>query len=197
MHLRVKLLSWWAWVIRPRHIVLPKVVGAVFCVPFIIAARPWKSAAEWWVEVEQGPRDDGVVVEGDVQGDDADGKTDAWEKPKETTWSTSMTWAGLCVFAHLSDRRILVFINLSCMLPGICYKSPNIGCPVITLSFYHTLPLLLIMIFVLFRPWKKHWTWKIEGFFCSFVFLPLNIGQMCFHMEMAPVRWNWPRANSM
>lgn len=83
MHLRVKLLGWWAWVISPRHVVLPKVAGAVFRVPCIVAVRPWKSAAERWVEVEQRPRDDGVVVEGDVQRDDADGKTDAWENQRK------------------------------------------------------------------------------------------------------------------
>lgn len=76
MHLRVKLLGRRARVVRPRHVVLAEVVGAVLCVPRIVAARPRKRAAERRVEVEQGPGDDGVVVERDVQRDDADGETD-------------------------------------------------------------------------------------------------------------------------
>lgn len=83
MHLRVKLLSRRARVVRPGHVILAEVVGAVFRVPRVVAARPGQSAAERWVEVEQGPRDDGVVVEWDVQRNDADGETDAWKKTKQ------------------------------------------------------------------------------------------------------------------
>lgn len=91
MHLRVKLLGRWARVVGPRHVVLAKVVGAVFRVPCIVTVCPWQSAAERRVEVEQRPRDDGVVVEGDIQRNDADGETDAWKKQKRT-WARTPAW---------------------------------------------------------------------------------------------------------
>lgn len=96
IHLRVKLLGWWAGVICPCHVVLAKVVGAVFRVPCIVTACPWQSAAKWWVEVEQCPCDDGVVVEGDVQCDDADGETDAWENQLKAL-EPDFSWT-VCVF---------------------------------------------------------------------------------------------------
>lgn len=77
MHLRVKLLGGRARVVRPGHIVFSEVVSAVFCVPFIITVCPGQCAAEGGVKVEQSPGDDGVIVEGYIQGNDADGETNA------------------------------------------------------------------------------------------------------------------------
>lgn len=79
MHLRVKLFGRWAWVVSPGHVVFSEVVSAVFCVPGIITAGPGQSAAEGGVEVEQSPGDDGVIVEGHIQCNDADGETNTWQ----------------------------------------------------------------------------------------------------------------------
>lgn len=38
---------------------------------------------------------------------------------------------------------------------------------------------------------------SICSIFSSLPLLPLKMGQMCFQMEMQPLRWNWPRASSM
>lgn len=79
VHLRVKLLGRWAWIVCPGYVIFPEVVSAVFCVPFIITAGPGQSAAERGVEVEQSPGDDGVIVEGHIQCNDADGETNTWQ----------------------------------------------------------------------------------------------------------------------
>ena len=76
-HLRIKLLSRGPGEIGPGHVVPPKVVGAVGCVPGVVTARPGQGARKGRVEVIECPSDDGVVVEGDVEANDADGKTDA------------------------------------------------------------------------------------------------------------------------
>lgn len=73
MHLHVKFLCRRPGGICPSHIIHSKVVGAVGGVPDVITVCPGEDAGEGGVEVEQGPGDDGVVVEGHVQSNDTDG----------------------------------------------------------------------------------------------------------------------------
>lgn len=73
MHLRVKFLCRGPGGIGPSNVVRAKVVGAVGGVPHVVAVCPRQDAGEGGVEVEEGPGDDGVVVEGHVQSDDTDG----------------------------------------------------------------------------------------------------------------------------
>lgn len=54
------------------------VAVAVDRVPAVAAGGPRQRGPERRQQVVQGPGHDGVVVEGDVQGDDADGKTNTW-----------------------------------------------------------------------------------------------------------------------
>lgn len=75
MHLRVKFLRWRPGGVGPSDVVCAKVVGAVGGVPHVVTVCPRQDAGERGVEVEEGPGDDGVVVEGHVQRDDADGKS--------------------------------------------------------------------------------------------------------------------------
>lgn len=70
MHLRVKFLSRRPGGIRPGDVVNAKIVGAVGGVPHIVTVSPRKDGGEGGVEIEKGPGDDGVVVEGHIQGDD-------------------------------------------------------------------------------------------------------------------------------
>jgi len=81
-HLRIKLFGGGPGDVGPGHVAPPEVVGAVGRVPGVVAARPGQGAREGRVEVVESPGDDGVVVEGDVEADDANGEADAWgEKP--------------------------------------------------------------------------------------------------------------------
>lgn len=73
MHLRVKFLCWRPGGICPGDVVNPEVIGTVGGVPYIVTVCPGQDAGEGGVEVEERPGDDGVVVEGHIQGDDADG----------------------------------------------------------------------------------------------------------------------------
>lgn len=73
MHLRVKFLCRGPGGIRPSDVVLPKIVGAVGGIPHVVAVCPGQDAGEGGVEVEEGPGDDCVVVEGHVESDDTDG----------------------------------------------------------------------------------------------------------------------------
>lgn len=73
MHLRVKFLCRRPGGICPGDVVHAKIVGAVGGVPHIVAVSPRQDAGERGIEVEEGPGDDGVVVEGHIQSDDADG----------------------------------------------------------------------------------------------------------------------------
>lgn len=73
MHLRVKFLCWRPGEIRPGDVVLPKIVGTVGGIPHIVTVCPGQDAGERGVEVEEGPGDDGVVVERHIQSDDANG----------------------------------------------------------------------------------------------------------------------------
>lgn len=78
--LRIKLFGGGPGEVGPGHVAPPEVVGAVRRVPGVVAARPGQGAREGRVEVVESPGDDGVVVEGDVQANDANSKADAWGK---------------------------------------------------------------------------------------------------------------------
>lgn len=73
MHLRVKFLCWRPGGVCPGDVVHAKVVGAVGGIPHIVAVCPRQNGGEGGVEVEEGPGDDGVVVEGDIESDDTNG----------------------------------------------------------------------------------------------------------------------------
>lgn len=76
--LRVELFSGGPGEVGPGHVAPPEVVGAVGCVPGVVAAGPGQGAREGRAQVVESPGDDGVVVEGDVEANDANGKADAW-----------------------------------------------------------------------------------------------------------------------
>ena len=65
---------------RPGDIVLGEVVGAVASVPGVLAAGPGQLVREGGDEVVERPGHDGVVVGSDVEGNDADGIPDPWER---------------------------------------------------------------------------------------------------------------------
>jgi len=74
--LRVEFLGGGSGSVGPGDVVSAKVVGAVGGVPSVVAVGPGQGGGQGGVEVEQSPGDDGVVVEGHVQCDDADGVAD-------------------------------------------------------------------------------------------------------------------------
>lgn len=80
MHLRVKFLCWRPGGIRPGDVVNAKIVCAVRGIPHIVAVCPRQDAGERGVEVEEGPGDDSVVVEGHVQSDDTNGISYTWNR---------------------------------------------------------------------------------------------------------------------
>lgn len=63
---------------RPGDVVLGEVVGAVGGVPGVLAAGPGQLVREGGDEVVECPGNDGVVVGGDVEGNDADGVANPW-----------------------------------------------------------------------------------------------------------------------
>lgn len=73
MHLRVKFLCRRPGGIGPGDVVHAKIVSAVGGIPHIVAVRPRQDGGEGGVEVEEGPGDDGVVIEGHIESDDANG----------------------------------------------------------------------------------------------------------------------------
>jgi len=169
MHLRVKLLGRWAWRVSPGHVVFSEVVSAVFCVPFIITVGPGQSATEGGVEVEQSPGDDSVIVEGHIQCNDADGETNTWQGRENDVSVVSL------FSVRLSLWRCIRFFFF---------------------HFYRlwTFPKVRSRKGKLYRPLLlKCYKIVYEAELIS----PLKIGQICFHMDMAPVLWNCPRANSM
>lgn len=80
MHLRVKFLCRRPGGIGPSDVVLSKIVGAVGGVPHVVAVCPGQDAGEGRVEVEEGPSDDGVVVEGHIQSDDTNCVSYTWSR---------------------------------------------------------------------------------------------------------------------
>lgn len=135
MHLRVKFLCRRPGGISPSDVVLPEIVGAVWRVPHVVAVGPGQDAGEGRVEVEEGPGDDGVVVEGHVQRNDTYCVSNACSRGER--WS-----------------RMTITQSIALGL----FSLANQGCIITS---------------------------------------PLKMGQMCFHMEMAPVLWNCPSASSM
>lgn len=80
MHLRIELLGRGGGRVGPRHIVVAgHVTVTVGCVPAVGAGGPGQGGSKGCQQVVQGPGHDGVVVEGDVEGYDADGKADPCE----------------------------------------------------------------------------------------------------------------------
>lgn len=65
---------------HPGDVILGEVVGAVASVPGVLAAGPGQLLREGGDEVVEGPGHDGVVVGGDVEGDEADGVTYPWAR---------------------------------------------------------------------------------------------------------------------
>lgn len=62
----------------PGDVVLGEVVGAVVGVPGVLATGPGQLVREGRDEVVECPGYDGVIVGGDIEGDDADGVANAW-----------------------------------------------------------------------------------------------------------------------
>lgn len=67
----------------PGDVVLGEVVGAVASVPGVLTAGPGQLGRKRGDEVVERPGHDGVVVGGDVKGNDADGVTNPWEREGE------------------------------------------------------------------------------------------------------------------
>lgn len=63
---------------RPGDVVLREVVGAVGRVPGVPATGPGQPVRKGRDEVVEGPGYDGVVVGGNVEGNDADGVANPW-----------------------------------------------------------------------------------------------------------------------
>lgn len=87
MYLQVELLSGRRGMQRPGDVVLGEVVGAVASVPGVRAAGPGQPVREGGDEVVERPGYDGVVVGGDVKGDDADGVTNAWTEMRKAEFA--------------------------------------------------------------------------------------------------------------
>lgn len=81
MHLRIELLGRRGGFIGPGDVAVSgQILLAVGCVPGVFACRPWKRCAEGGQQVIQSPGHDGVVVEGNVQGNNADGKANTYKR---------------------------------------------------------------------------------------------------------------------
>lgn len=77
MHLRIELLGGGGGGVGPRHVVVGRhVTVAVGRVPAVGACGPGQGGPKGGQQVVQSPGHDGVVVEGYVEGYDADGKAD-------------------------------------------------------------------------------------------------------------------------
>ena len=79
-HLHVKLLGRGRGVGCPGDVTLREVVGAVASVPGVLAAGPGPLVGEGGDEVVERPGHDGGVVGGCVEGNDADGIPDPWDR---------------------------------------------------------------------------------------------------------------------
>lgn len=76
----VKLLGRGRGVGCPGDVTLREVVGAVASVPGVLAAGPGPLVGEGGDEVVERPGHDGGVVGGCVEGNDADGIPDPWDR---------------------------------------------------------------------------------------------------------------------
>lgn len=87
MHLRIELLGRRRGGVGPRHVVVGGHVAiTVGRVPRVVAGGPGQGGPQWWQQVVQGPGHDGVVVEGDVEGYDADGEAYPWVSWNKFMW---------------------------------------------------------------------------------------------------------------
>lgn len=86
MHLRIELLGRRDGFLGPGDVVVCRqIAGAVDSVPGVIASGPGKSGAKRGQQVIQSPGHDGVVVESDIQGNNADGKSYTYKNNKQKT----------------------------------------------------------------------------------------------------------------
>lgn len=77
MHLRIEFLGGGCGGVGPRHVVVGgHVAVTVGCVPSVVAGAPRQGRLKRRQQVVQRPGHDGVVVEGYVEGYDADGEAD-------------------------------------------------------------------------------------------------------------------------
>lgn len=76
MHLRVKFLCRRTGSVGPGDVVQPKIVGAIRGIPHIVTVSPRQDCGERGVEIEEGPGNNSVVVEGHIQGNDTNGIAD-------------------------------------------------------------------------------------------------------------------------
>lgn len=79
------------------------VAVAVGRVPAVGAGGPGQRGPQRGQQVVQGPGHDGVVVEGDVEGDDADGEADPWTKERKDDCSTDLKLKNETLVCHSPD----------------------------------------------------------------------------------------------
>lgn len=85
MHLHIELLSGRDGVFGPGYIqVGGQVAGAVGSVPPVVAGGPGQCGAKGGQEVIESPGHYGIVVEGNVECNDADGKAYTWKRTGKT-----------------------------------------------------------------------------------------------------------------
>lgn len=81
MHLRIELLGRWDGFIGPGDVAVSgQILLAVGRVPGVFACCPWKRRVEGGQQVIQSPGHDGVVVESNVQSNNADGKANTYKR---------------------------------------------------------------------------------------------------------------------
>lgn len=81
MHLRIELLGRRDGFVGPGHVAVGgQILLAVGRVPGVFACRPRKRSVEGGQQVIQSPGHDGVVVKGNVQSNNADGKTNTYKR---------------------------------------------------------------------------------------------------------------------
>jgi len=85
MHLHIELLSRRDGVFGPGDIqVGGQVAGAVGSVPPVVAGGPGQCGVKGGQEVVESPGHYGIVVEGNVKCNDADGKAYTWKRTGKT-----------------------------------------------------------------------------------------------------------------
>lgn len=85
MHLHIELLSRRDGVFGPGDIqVGGQVVGAVGSVPPVVAGGPGQCGAKGGQEVVESPGHYGIVIKGNVECNDADGKAYTWKRTGKT-----------------------------------------------------------------------------------------------------------------
>lgn len=122
MHLRIELLRGGDGVRLPGHVVAAlQVVGAVDGVPRVPAAGPGQLVVEGGQEVVHRPGHDGVVIEGDVESDDADREADTCGRREGTRGRVrrGSTPKMLALNEHFMSCLILACISVGIsVLPG-------------------------------------------------------------------------------